>query len=410
MDYYNQITQPYLYHLKHDHKHYKLKLEILGEFENVIGEIIKDVSVTAQGQINIEYNQITRRSCSLSLINVQGKFTPNQNRWFWIDRKFKMWLGMSFGEDTWWFAQGVYITTSANGDTHNVAIEAVDKGGALDGTLKLNLLEGKYVVEKGSMLADVFTNTLLLRTVNRAIDTTEPIIDTSFKTIPVEADIEINDGEYISSLFTNISELYGADVYYDVNGRLTVAKLVDGDRWNGYAHMASQYDFDLSNAMYSESAIDYGYECYNAITVFTNINAKDADGNPIENVTYTAFNNNPMSPINISAIGVRRMDAVEVNWIQGLDSDAMRERCKAMADYYLIKNSMQTLSITFNSAIIPHLDVNRVIRITDRYKELDSEKFVVNSITIPLSADNMSIQATSIKMLPIDENVEKGVI
>ena len=103
------------------------------------------------------------------------------------------------------------------------------------------------------------------------------------------------------------------------------------------------------------------------------------------------------------------MNSIEVSWIQSLDSEKMIERCKATADYYLLKNSMQKLSINFESEIIPHLDVNRIITMTDKYKDLEYEKFVVNSITIPLSAGNMSIQATSANMLPINEDIEKGV-
>lgn len=409
MDYYNQITQEYLHYLKSEHKIYKIKLELLSEYENVIGEIIKYVSITAQGQINIEYNQITRRSCSLTLINVDGEFTPNQNRWFWLDRKFKLWLGMSHGDNTWWFANGVYVTTSAVGDTHSVQIEAVDKGGILDGTLHLNMLDGKMIVEKGSVVANIFTQSLLMDSANKPIDTVPPIIDPYFRGIVTEVDIEVNDNEYLSSLFTELGEAYGADIYYDVNGHLIVTKFVDGDRSNGYLYMASQYDFNSDNAIYSQSSVEYGYECYNAITVYTNINAKDDDGNDIENVSYTAYNNNPKSPISVGRIGVRRMNSIEVSWIQSLDSEKMIERCKATADYYLLKNSMQKLSINFESEIIPHLDVNRIITMTDKYKDLEYEKFVVNSITIPLSAGNMSIQATSANMLPINEDIEKGV-
>jgi len=409
MDYYNQITKEYLQHLKYGHKTYKVKLEIMGEYENVIGEIVKDVSITAQGQINIEYNQITRRSCSLSLINVQSKYTPDQNQWFWLNRKFKLWVGMKFKTDTWWFAQGVYVTTSASGDSHNVQIEGVDKGGILDGTLNLNLLDGKLIVEKGSSIANIFTQTLLTNNVNKPVDTIAPIIDTYFKNTATEIDIEINDGEYISSLFTEIGESYGADVYYDVNGHLIVTKFADGERTDGYKYMASQYDFNTENATYGQSSIEYGYECYNAITVYTNINAKDENGNDIQNVSYTAYNNNPKSPISVGRIGVRRMNPIEVSWIQSLDAEKMTDRCKETADYYLLKNSMQKLSINFESAIIPHLDVNRIITMTDKYKNLECERFVIDSITIPLSAGSMSIQATSINMLPTNEDIEKGV-
>lgn len=409
MDYYNQITQDYLHYLKSEHKIYKIKLELLGEYENVIGEIVKYVSISAQGQINIEYNQITRRSCSLTLINVDGEFTPNQNRWFWMDRKFKLWLGMSNGKDTWWFANGVYVTTSAVGDTHTVQIEAVDKGGILDGTLHRNMLDEKLVVEKGSIIANIFTQSLLMADTNKPIDIVPPLIDTYFQNTPTEVDIEINDNEYISTLFTQIGEAYGADIYYDVNGHLVVTKFVDGDRTDGYKYMASQYDFDTETAVYGQSSMEYGYECYNAVTVYTNINAKDEDGNDIQNVSYTAYNNNPKSPINISRIGTRRMNSIEVSWIQSLDAEKMKDRCKATADYYLLRNSMQKLSINFESEIIPHLDVNRIITMTDKYKDLEYKRFVTNSITIPLSAGNMSIQATSVDMLPTNEDIEKGV-
>lgn len=406
MEYFNQVTPRYLWALRYDHKRYKLKLELLSSYENVIGEIVKDISITARGQININYQQITRRSCSLTLINVDKKFTPNQNRFFWVNRKFKLWLGLQTGEDTYWFAQGVYYTQSANGDGHVVTIQGVDKGCALDGTLKLNMLETQYIVEKGSLIADMVKHTLLLNDGVNVIDPVKPIIDTSFNRTVVEADISINQCDYIGTLFSEISSEYGADVYYDINGRMNIQKLCDGDRVDGYKYMGVDYYFTDDNANYSQSSVSYNYDYVNAVTVFTNMSAKDEEGNDIENVSYTAYNRNPKSPLNINAIGIRRMEDTEIKYINGLTPEEMTERCRQYAEYLLVKNSMITMSIGFNSIIVPHLDVNKVVSITDTAKEIEDERFVLQSITIPLSAGEMSIQATSINMLASNTNME----
>lgn len=63
MEYFNQTSSEYFYFLGNDNNNYKIKLEILTYYENAIGEIVRDIPTTAQGQININYQQITRRSC-----------------------------------------------------------------------------------------------------------------------------------------------------------------------------------------------------------------------------------------------------------------------------------------------------------------------------------------------------------
>ncbi len=406
MEYFNRVTPEYLYHLKHDINRYKIKLEILTFFENVIGEIVKDISITAQGQISINYQQLTRRSCNLTLINVEKKYTPNENRWFWINRKFRLWIGLENGEDIYWFSQGVFYTLSANGDSHSVNIMGTDKGCALDGSLKLNMLDGKYIIETGSAIRDLVRNTLMLNDGISVIDPVPPLIDRQFDDVTIQTEISLNDGTYIGSLFTQIAKTYGADVYYDPDGRLHFNALCGGDRSDGYRYMPSQFDFDDTNANYSSSSLDYSYECINTVTVYTNISAKNKDGSDIENVSYTAYNRNPRSPVNIYDIGIRRMESVEISYINSLSPEKMKLRCKQYADYLLKNNSMQELSASFNCIIVPHLDVNQVITITDSAKELDSERFAIQSITIPLSAGEMNIKAVNIAMLPCDREIE----
>jgi hypothetical protein len=74
MEYFNTYSKEYLNALLNMRNDYLIKLELLSDNETTIGEIIRDLSST-DGQINISYEQITRRSCSLSLINIDRKYS-----------------------------------------------------------------------------------------------------------------------------------------------------------------------------------------------------------------------------------------------------------------------------------------------------------------------------------------------
>ena len=58
--------------------------------------------------------------------------------------------------------------------------------------------------------------------------------------------------------------------------------------------------------------------------------------------------------------------------------------------------------MNFNSPIIPHMDVNKTIDITDQYADIENGIYVVQSLTIPLSSDKMAVTATNINWLPND--------
>lgn len=306
---------------------------------------------------------------------------------------------MASESDIWWFAQGVYYTKSANGDAHELHLEGIDKGGALDGSLKLNMLDDKYVIETGSNITNLIKHTLGLSNKVSVIDPIMPIVDMKFNNATIQKQIEIADGSYIGELFSNIAESYMSDAYYDSNGRFRLEPCL-GDIYE------TQFDFTDDNAKFGEANVEYGYDVANAVTVYTNINAKDSNNQEINNVSYTAYNNSPLSPVNIKSIGIRKMESIEVAYIDGLTEKEMTERCKQTADYYLLKGSRLKLSIGFTSAIIPHLDVNKAINIK-RFGMEDSEKYLVQSITIPLASGNMSVQAVSINDLPRDIDMEK---
>jgi hypothetical protein len=415
MEFYDTLSNDYISLLKSNkHKRYRIKIELLSYNETVIGEITKDLSVSAQGQITVNYQQITRRSCSLTLMNVENKYIPSSNNLIWYNRKFKIWVGVADHTDNiYWWSYGVYITQSATSDKHTVQIEGIDKGGVLDGSVKTGMIGEQYIVRSGVSLGNMIKDTLMIdlstlaaydrttyTTNNMPLDPIEPIIDSQYYNMELQSDISVDTNNYISSLFTTISDSYGADVYYNTHGHLVLSRMIGANKSDEYRFMGHQWEYSDISSMYSENNIEYDFNGYNCVTVYTN-----ATNSNIENVSYTAVNNNPSSPVRVNAIGLRRMESQEIPYVDvsGLE---MELRCKAYADYLLTKESMLGMNVTFQSVIIPHLDVNKTIGLTDSVYGFENETFVVQSIVMPLSSGIMSVTATNISWLPNDTNLE----
>ena len=410
-EYYNKNTPEYRKLLENPHRIYKIRLELLSYNESVIGEITKDLSISASGQITINYNQIVRRTCSLSLINVDSKYIPSVNNLIWFNRKFKIWIGVAnLVGDIYWWSYGVFYTQSAKSDKHTLNIEGIDKGGALDGSLKTSMTGAQFIIPPNQPIATCVKDALMLdmstlvpfdTQVTGAcmpIDPIDPIIDTDYNNEYVQSEITIDENNYIADLLVAFAEGYGADVYYNTEGHFVLSHKINVSRSDEYRFVGHQWEYSDIAYLYSDCQVEYKFDGCNVVTVYTNATSE-------ENVSYTAANNNPASPLRVNAVGVRRMESQEMNYVDVSKSE-MRSRCKAYADYLLTKESMVGMNVTFSSAIIPHLDVNKTIGLTDSVQGFENETFVVQSITLPLSAGVMSITATNVSWLPNDTNLE----
>lgn len=412
-EFFNVYDEVYDNGLRRLHKSYKIKLEILSDDENTIGEITKDLSLTAAGQITINNEQITRRSCSLSLINVDNKYIPTKNSPFWLNRKFKLWLGLVVNNSTYWWSQGVFYTVKASATGRILSIEAVDKGGALDGTLKLNMTESQYKFGRGKKITEIIKQTLALDVGNpygakgspigyggnRPIDCKPPFVGVEYYGFKTVSDISIDTNSYISDMFIKMAELYAADCYYNTEGYLVFQPHIES---TGYTYVPTQWEFTDLSSTFEDVNYEYSFEGENVVTVYTNTTQAG-----VRNVSWTAFNTNPLSPLNVST-GIRRAPHVEIPYYHNEELSAAQQEaqqikdCRSTANHYLLTNSMLGMTLNFNAPIIPHMDVNKTIQITDKYADIEDGIYVVQSITIPLSSDKMSISATNINWLPND--------
>lgn len=401
MDYYNKIDNAYLAELHKPMRKMYVKMEILSHYEGAIGEITSDLSST-DGSITINKEQGCRRSCSLSIIDRSGKYIPQKDSSFWYNRKFKIFIGLQVDENIYWFPQGVFVTKSANSNGRRLNVEGVDKYGFLDGTLNARMCLVEYQAsvtnsKKGTNIATLIKDTLMLDLGNNIpLDPVEPIIDPIFYNVTLYDDIVVDEGGYLGEIFDKIAEMYGANIYYDVNGRLRMERVFNYNLPSWYRHLSPQ--FELSETEITETDINYtyNYDGVNIITVTT-------DNTSGKIYSYTAKNENPQSPVNINAVGYKGLDGGTYYIPLGDTSEESgEEKCRQQAEYMLLQHTCMSTGISYNLPITPHLNVDNTVRISNDYYNFDKQLFIVNSITMPLSASEMSIEATNLQWLPFD--------
>lgn len=395
MDFYNQYSDDYLLACKKKTLYIKLKVEILDHYENVITEVTQDISSNNNGTISVNYNQGVRRTCSFTLNNIDKQYLPTENSWFWINRKFKLYIGLQDDGNIYWWSQGVYITRTISTNDNTVTIDGIDKFGFFTSDLNQSVLQGEYIItnDQGS-ITSVIKSILMLDMGNGfPIDPIDPIISPEFSNQAIPYDIKKSSGDTLDAIIIELSNALGADIWYDNDGHLNMSKIVDDNVACGYIYMAHQWDFDESDCELISSGLDFNLgEITNAITVTSTETMQDNG----KIYSYTAENNNASSPVRISSIGKKFSQVVETPMANTY------EKCRQYANYLLYKNIINSISSSFTCTIIPHLDVNRVIGITLKEYNFNREPFVVQSITFPFGLGEVNINATKVQWIPIE--------
>ena len=433
MEFYDRVNDNYLNMLKHPMQLWRVKLEILDHYENTIMCIEMDIDYSNAGNISCNNTQGTRKSCSITLINVSLDYIPTEDSPFWFNRKFRLYVGLVDNRhykqgdveshwtnetDTYWFSKGVYITQDIHVDStaHTVTISGIDKFGQLDGSLNvLQADEMNTVFEYGAPIRDVIQDILTLNMGNgQVLDPIEPLIDEeSLNTVYLYKEFTLSAGQYYGDFLSELATSYGADVFYDNVGRLVFRRMFADDfpYWIGFKAPALEVKYHLP-----------GYQNPQESLKLTGVNKIIVSTDNVEtpNASYTAVNTNPRSPLCYNKIGARTLPenggVVIINagnivteenterdpTLKGEGEELVRKRCQDYAEYRLMQETCLGTSITFNSAPYLHLNEGDVIAVTDPDFGLDCDLYIINSITFPLGADSIQIEMSNLGFLNSD--------
>lgn len=390
-EYYNMRNNNYLYACQQSIKKTMLKLELLDWNEQTVGEVETSI-INTDGSINIENAQGTRRSCNLTIVDKQITLLPNTDSPFWYKKKFKLYLGIVHGKDVYYWSQGIFLIKTLSISNYILNIEGVDKFALFDGAMNLMKSDICYsaLAVNGNSIWGLIQETLLLDSGDGyVIDPIQPIIDFEYKGKLLEADVKMDSGQFIGELLINLANFYGADIYYDTDGHLIFHRMFGDNRVSAYQFVTNQWYFNDENSILLTQSNNYNLDGHNRVRVYTS-----ADN--MENYEYVAVNTNPASDLNTSAVGVRSLDDEEVS----LTVDMTNDDCRQYAEYLLSKECRTSISSDVTCTVLPHLDVNQIVTVTNKYLKHDAEKFIVNNITMSLGNQPMTLGVTNLQVLP----------
>lgn len=375
-----------------------LKLEWLNPDDSIAYEITTDLYNT-NGTLNVTNQSGCRRTFNLQIHNVDGRYDIDVNK-VWLGQKVKLYLGLYIDGTPYLIQQGVFYLTNPT-DIMNTAenciqLNCTDKWSYLDGTLFGNL-DGIYKIPVNSDIFDAIKALLLTDRGNGVpIDSTKPNISTFFNTkmtalsngelvsvLKTPFTATIDKGQTYADVLLQFNTMLAGVIYYDTVGRLNVepneTDLLDKDK-------EILYKFDKNNSDILGKSQEFKFtEVFNDILcVGATTNGYLAKGR--------ATNNNIKSDLCVQRIGKKTKVYEDTNYY----SDGL---CQDWANYLLRNNTILQTSLSLQTIPLYHLDVNKLITITNTKYHLKEEKFLINSLSIPLGLGQMTISATSINEL-----------
>ena len=390
-NYYNVISSAYLTALKSSSTIYRTMIQPLDEYEQPIGEIYADLLMSEPPRIDIGSNNGIRRTCTLSLWNYDEKYSPSKNSFVWYRRKFRVLEGVISGDAAYWQSMGVFCCRSAVESNGILQLTGIDKYGMLNGELNYGRSTAALTTDIASgdiYVAELIRETLTAISAGGVLDCVSPMIEQFFEAQKLYADISLGAGQPYGAVLTALLSMYGADCYYDRNGILRFVRRPDYNIPSWYAHTGVVWTFDEADVNildnYSKST---EFSAVNTVTV----SSDNTDG---EITTVTVRNDDPACPISVPNIGEQlNSEATVYISIGDTTLDTAENKCREYGAYLLTQNAKQACSISFVTALIPHLDVGDLIN-------CKGEDMLITAISADLDAKTMQISAVNVVQIP----------
>lgn len=356
--------------LKRPNYEARYRLFVLNSDETIDYEIPQEDIIINSGNFTENYQNGQRKSVNVSLVNIDGKYTPSINT-IWVHNRFRLDIGLQFDGQIYWFPRGIYVlgnpTASHANSDKQVTLTLVDKFAVLEG--KQGTLEATYEIPVDSDVKQAIIGILTLDNGSGYPIDLKPIIyDQSFEGIKMPYTLSKDAGSTLGEMIIEIGTILNAEVYYNSQGNLCFINI---NETTLDVQKASLWDYSEDNRDYHGASASYDFE--NAV------NEVQVVGDNINNEIFSAYsqNTNPASPLCIARIG-RRIEYINDSNIYSDDLAQQRANYE-LRKFGILKTTM-TVTVSFN----PLLFVNNLITITDEYYGLQRARFLIQSISYTL--------------------------
>jgi hypothetical protein len=370
-----------------------IKIQLFDNKMKFIKEITKQVT-SDLGTLAINNDSPIRRSFKLTLDNSLGDFIFGENNLIWLDKRLKLFIGLSTWQNTLeWVPAGVFILTDPE-DNHSpdgktATINAVDKAYLM--TEKYGKFVNELKIETGSKVVDT------IKTIAKQFGETLFNFDNDTTTTPYELTYQGNDNAW--NALQDLANFSKAKIFYDVNGYLRFKK-IDLNEFDA-APITWSYKYgDKNEKLYAGNVRQMdSSNLYNDIYVVGGGSDKAvAKYRLTVDETNSVWKNSPYS---IQKIGRRTLMHNDGNYDPVLltDDDCKFRAKKLLMDSLGFRESVQmTLAPNFLH------DADDVVWIEDKTNGITGNKYIIQSINLPLSPSAMTMDVLRINKIIDDWN------
>lgn len=345
------------------------------------------------GNITINFQNGIRRNANITLDNSNRRWLPNPTTgYLWKDSKFRIDMGLKLKSGEVWRQAGIFVpndpslTNEQNSKT--VSLQLSDKFATIDGSLGGKLIN-TTTIPLNSNIKEAYSTLLTQERIGGFPYEVKPLrFPIKYNKTTTAYTITKTDETTVGDIGIELAEMLSCDIYYDNFGYLSFE---EGNYILDVTDKEVVWEFDDGDLECLGNSIDVNFsKVHNVVSVIgANING--------DLVSYTAQNENPRSPSNIWVLEPNILRIKDENIYS---DDLARQR----AEYELFKQGFLPLSFNFKCAFMPHLDVNKIVLVSNEFYGFKNEPFLINSVNIPISQSNSDISLT---MANINEVVLK---
>lgn len=350
------------------------RLFLLHPDETINYEIPQEDIILGSGNYNENYQNGQRRNLNINLVNKDGKYTPSINT-LWVQHKFRFDIGISFGEETFWFPRGIFVMGNPS-STHQdsdkqVTLTLEDKFALLEG--KMGTLETTYEIPAGTEIKDAIEGILTIDTgAGYPLDLKPIIYDHNFDGIVTPYTLTKDPGSNFGEMILELADMLGAECFYNDLGNLCFIDINETIQ-DPNKPVIWHYSDQKKEFLDSSTSYDFNNIINEVHVVGDNVNGKI--------FSAMARNDDPASPICVKRIG-RHIDYISDAAIY---SDKLAQD---RADYELRCKSIVNTSVSISATFNPLIFVDNIITIEDEFYNFKREKFIIQSISYNIGVDN----------------------
>lgn len=329
------------------------------------------------GNYSLSADSAIRRTCSIEMI-VKDKFLPSQDSPFWVNKRFKLEVGVENEQGLNWYSLGVYaiLNVNVNNTTNdsNLTISGGDLACELNGDISGELLINQEILveDKRENIGDLIKGIIV-----DVLGYDNVLIEKSEYVLPY--DIKKDAGETWWDIIDELTKLYyNYESFFDSSGQFVFQK----KSTNYYDPVV--WDSRAENGLISiNRSLDYA----NVKNKFVVYGKLDDDNTQYKYELEVRDSNYPNNPFTIEKLDEQNPRAI----YESKEKYTSNDQCREYAEYLAMIHTNCADKAEVTCLPLYFLEVNDVIYLHDEESKTDG-KYAIDTINCGLGHEaTMSI-------------------